>query len=224
MSDDEALRPDWLHPRTALERVLPLTEGNRQDAISALVRRLVGGKITSLVGEYRGPKNDANHLYPEFQNFPLWRGVWLYDVFKGPTSSVWSVGDIEASISGEQCYFFNVRLRRADVDASLSAFGGSSANDNRPAESVVKLVPSHASIEPKWAWEEAMAALIAVANGPDGLEAISDLSPQAQGSRARLAEWFASYFSARHPQGEQPADSECRRRANLVLRALTALR
>lgn len=188
-----------------------------------LVRRLITGKVVSAYEQYVGPKSKEHHLYPEFPTFPIWRGLWFDDALSSPNSPVWYCGDVEGRLDGEFLCLLNVRFSRRDIDQLLldSSGGLTLADHSRPSALEPPVVPVRA-IEPKWHWDAAFAELIATANGADGLEAIAGFKgPNARGAQARIAEWFASYFSRTSECGDHPADSECRHRANLVLQALS---
>lgn len=67
----------------------------------------------------------------------------------------------------------------------------------------------------KWDWEGAWAALVAEAHTPDGL-------PEGEGAQARIARIMANWFQQKY--GEEPADSEIRKRAAAVLEAIALRR
>lgn len=214
----------WVHPRVAARRLAEALGASREVAIEALVRRILAGKVVTIVGEYQGPKDEGYSFFPEYKNMPLWRGAWLSDVFRSPQSSVWTVGDVEGSLSGKACYFFNVRFHPDDFDATMAELGALSVNDNEQIElptvrPALKLVAVARPIEPKWNWEAALAALVELANRPDGLSAIAGFDPPKRGSQARLEEWFGEHFSHLH-DGEAPSEIERRKRAQLVMQAL----
>lgn len=217
----------WVHPREAVSQTIEVLRCSHDMAVATLVRRLLAKKITAVTGQYVGPSDPSNHLHGDWdaEAMVLWAGLWRYDVFRDPNSPLWFSGDVEAVVLGEQALFFNVRLQRADFLATLRDFTAAPFSENTPPSPQAAGIPAApiSTVDPKWSWEEALAALVAVADGIDGLQAIEKYNgPNKRGSQTAIENWLLTFFSSRDPNGNSPAASDARRRAKYVTSALQA--
>jgi hypothetical protein len=90
-------------------------------------------------------------------------------------------------------------------------------NDCEPPQSSASTIRYNRGRPPKYDWEGALAYVTAVANTPDGLET----GPGAQAAIERL---IADYFTRASNDGNAPCESEIRKRASRVMKAIAALK
>lgn len=117
--------------------------------------------------------------------------------------------------------FFDCEGVAFNVHFEVANLPGLAANDG-PEKVEAALIPAEPSAPPsargrpaKWDWEGALAHLVTIANGIDGLEALAtDELRQADVERA-ICDWFISKV------GEAPVESEIRKRAAKVTLALS---
>lgn len=106
--------------------------------------------------------------------------------------------DCEAKYLGIQIHAGDMGVHLGEREVSRRLDVGVTAKRGRPA---------------KWQWEHALAHLVAIANGPDGLHPL-DAPITDSFIAGLLAEWF------QENQGDQPSDSELRKHAALVSNAI----
>lgn len=163
-------------------------------------------------------------IYPML--FLMWR---LGNIEKGIESKEWLYGEISFSgtfrnVDGQNvifnAYACGVEINRCGLPIIGNGTDRSSAPSKEESQELEPLQKAMIFRElrgrpRKWDWEGAWAALVAEAHTPDGL-------PEGEGAQASIARIMANWFQQKY--GEEPADSEIRKRAAAVLEAIALRR
>lgn len=126
----------------------------------------------------------------------------------------------ESKYAEEHFSAWNIEVHCPAAETSLPDSGTSSTvgnDDCEPAKPSVPTIGHSRGRPPKYDWEGALAHVTAVANTPDGLET----GPGAQAAIERL---ITDYFARTSNNGTAPCESEIRKRASLVMKAIEALK
>lgn len=131
----------------------------------------------------------------------------------GDPAKWWETGYAEEWFSA-----WDIEVHCPSVDFPKSDSAPAVENDAcEPAEPLVPIIGHSKGRPPKYDWEGALAYVTAVANTPDGLET----GPGAQAAIERL---MADHFTRTSNDGSGPCESEIRKRASRVMKAIEALK
>lgn len=204
---------------------------SQEQAIAAICRRARRVMVIAIAERAIGFSPPTIPRMPsDWDSQIIWPWFFGEPFMTDPANSLWSTGDFEVYCAGygqDSLFLKNVRFIREGL---LEMLAQSSAGDNdnpKPAtlEKPADIGRLSAAPAPKWDWDSVLDELVALASGPDGLEAIEGFSmprngQAPRGSQARIEEWMAGAFERRNGKDNGPSHSESRARAKAVIEAL----
>jgi hypothetical protein len=191
---------------------------NLKNAETALLTRLRHGALKSVASTFQISIDDASEWAAPAKVFSgkndeIPAEFWRHISFSNGWGTEWVSGDFtieweEKSASGSA---FNVHF---DADNLPGLTASPIAPHADAPESMTSDAPTRGR-PIKWDWDGALAYIVALANLPDGLEALAD-GPLRQADLERaISEWFIG------KTGNAPATSQIRARASAIMLAVS---
>jgi hypothetical protein len=148
--------------------------------------------------------------------------IEFWQIFVDPNARViadWALGDFDIQLFRDATGSYSGYVRRVLFNRQqLPGFRELPSSVASTASIDMHKALRRGGRPPKWDWEGAMAHLVALANGRDGLH------PEKDGEEltsSYIGDLLANWFVAK--TGEHPSDSELRKRGSQILVAMEAL-